>query len=259
MLEELFSSLGLDRDQTSIYFHLLENGSATAGVLAKKIPVPRATLYYMLQQLTDKGIIIRSLKFGVRTFTAQHPQKIMQLFQQKVDLYSQQREKFKLLMPELEHKMAKHYFRPTFQIYEGEQGIQNALRDTILYRDVETLSFWPLKVMTEIAPPAFFDYLNRERVAANNSLRALWPENYTDIDLKKFHFFGASKELKRTVRIAPAGIDWSMGYMVYANKVLFISSRHEMFAFIVESADLAAVQRVQFEFMWQQSKQLVRK
>lgn len=256
MIDELFSSLGLDKEQTSIYFHLLENGSATAGTLAKKIHVPRATLYYMLQQLTDKGIILRSLKYGVRTFTAQHPQKILQLFQQKIDLYAQQQERFKTLLPALEQKMAKHYFRPTFQIYEGEQGIQSALRDTILYRDVETLSFWPVKVMTEIAPPSFFHYLNKERVEANNSLRAIWPDNYKEVDFKKNSFFEASKKLKRTVRIAPKGVDWSMGYMIYANKVLFISSRHEMFAFIVESADLAAVQRTQFEFIWNQSTKL---
>lgn len=256
MLEELFSSLELDKSQTGIYFHLLENGSSTAGELAKKIHVPRATLYYMLQQLTEKGIILRSLKYGVRTFTAQQPQKILQIFQQKIDHYSKQQEKFKALVPDLERKMAKHYFTPTFQFYEGAKGIQNALKDTILYRDVETLSFWPIKIMSEIAPPDFFDFLNRERVAANNSLRAIWPQNYKEVDFSKHKFFGAGKDLKRTVRVAPSGIDWSMGYMIYSNKVLFISSRREMFAFIVESADLAEVQRVQFEYIWSNSTKI---
>lgn len=256
MIEEILESLNLDKEQAKIYFHLLEFGPSTAGQLAKKMAIARTTLYHNLQQMTDKGVIIRTLKYGVRNFAAEHPQKIYQLFQKKIDYLSSQQKRFHNLMPELEKKISGHLFKPTLQIFEGEKGIENALKDTILYRDIETLSFWPVKSMLEIATPQFFNFLNKERVAANNSIRAIWPENYREVDLKKNQFFGATKELKRKVRIAPSGLEFSMGYMIYSNKVLFISSRHEMFAFIVESADLAAVQRAQFEFIWNSSSEL---
>jgi hypothetical protein len=45
-----------------------------------------------------------------------------------------------------------------------------------------------------------------------------------------------------------------MGYWIYGNKVLFISSRKESFAFIVESLELTQLLRSQFDFFWKNSK-----
>jgi sugar-specific transcriptional regulator TrmB len=83
MLEDTLSGLDLSRDEIGIYLSLLESGPTTAGQFSKKVGVPRATLYGILQRLTDKGVIKRSLRKGIRTFTASSPGIIQQLFRKK--------------------------------------------------------------------------------------------------------------------------------------------------------------------------------
>ena len=66
----------------------------------------------------------------------------------------------------------------------------------------------------------------------------------------------ANENLKREVRLAPAGIDFSLGYSVYGQTVRFISSSQENFGFLVESSELAEMMKSQFGVIWDQSKKV---
>ncbi len=79
MLEDTLSGLGLSREEVQIYVALLESGQSTAGELAKRLGMARPTLYGILQRMTDKGIIIRSLRQGVRSFSAAEPESLDQI------------------------------------------------------------------------------------------------------------------------------------------------------------------------------------
>ena len=48
MLETVFSSLDLGEGETKTYLALLESGSTTAGRQARKLRIPRSTLYGFL-------------------------------------------------------------------------------------------------------------------------------------------------------------------------------------------------------------------
>lgn len=45
-----------------------------------------------------------------------------------------------------------------------------------------------------------------------------------------------------------------MGYIIFDNKVIFISSKSEGYAFVVESDEFTALQKVQFESLWKSCK-----
>ncbi len=42
------------------------------------------------------------------------------------------------------------YFQPKLQLFEGADQLKNILKDMLLYRDMETQSFWPIKKMIEV-------------------------------------------------------------------------------------------------------------
>jgi sugar-specific transcriptional regulator TrmB len=48
MIENLLKSLGFEEDDVKTYLLLLELGSITAGNLAKKLGIPRSSLYGFL-------------------------------------------------------------------------------------------------------------------------------------------------------------------------------------------------------------------
>ena len=142
---------------------------------------------------------------------------------------------------------------PKFQLFEGKTGLQQVLKDMLLYRELETKAYWPIKSMIEILGEDFFRSHNKERIQRKLHTRAIWPENQI-VDIKKNPYLGTGEKFAREIRIAPREIDFSMGYWIYDNKVAFISSKKECFGFIIESKELTEMLSSQFEMIWSASK-----
>ena len=255
MLEKTLSGLDLNNDEIKIYLNLLESGTITAGNLSKKIGMPRATLYDVLKKMTDKGVINRTLKQGVRSFTAAAPEKLDQLFKKRIEDLEGQRNSYQKILPDLIGKMGLSMASPKFQVFEGVEGVQHVLKDMLMYRDCETLAFWPIKAMMEMLTPEFFRYHNKERIKNNLYTRAIWPEDEV-VDVRKNPFLGMGKDFKREIRIAPTDVSFTMGYWAYRNKVAFLSSKAESYGFIIESQELVTMLKASFEVVWKISKKL---
>ena len=117
------------------------------------------------------------------------------------------------------------------------------------YKDIETVSFWSANSVVKTLGREHFADSNRKRIRNGISIRAIWPKDER-VDLKKYPFFGIGGRHLRTVRLAPKGMQWEMSYWVYEDKVAFVSSRKEMFGFLVQSQDFANMMRTQFETIW---------
>jgi len=254
MLENNLKTLGFKEEEVKIYLILLELGPIAAGKLAKKMGMPRSSLYGFLKNLQDKGLILQSQKFEVKQFSAESPEKVNLLFQQRIEKLQKEQTNFKSIIPELNKlKGGEKFISPKFSLFEGEEGVKHVLKDMLLYSDMETQAFWPIKNMVEILSPDFFRYLNKERIKNKLYTRAIWPEGQL-VEIKKHPYLGVGKDFMREIRVAPKQIDFSMGYWIYGNKVAFISSSKESFGFIIESAELVEMLLTQFEVLWKMSK-----
>jgi len=129
------------------------------------------------------------------------------------------------------------------------------LKDVLLYDDLETELYWPVKDMIKVLGEDFLFEFNKKRVRNGIGIRVIWPQEKTS-DVEKNIFLAPGREVLREVRLAPAGIDFSMGYWAYGSKVMFMSSRAENFGFIVESKELRQLLKTQFEILWKISEPL---
>ena len=254
MIENILKTLNFDEEDIKTYLFLLETGPVPAGMLAKLLGTPRSSLYGLLKRLEDRGLIIESQKRGIKTFSAENPEKLNLLFSQQIETLQKNQQEFAALLPTLKRGGEK-LVNPKFQVFEGQEGLQSALKDMLLYYNIETQAFWPQKKMIDMLSPEFFRYHNKERIKNNLYTRAIWPQEQT-VKIKDHPYFGAGKEFKREIRIAPTQIDFTMGYWIYGNKIVFVSSRKESFGFIVESLEFAEMLKSQFEVMWGISKKL---
>ncbi|HRH93996.1 MAG TPA: helix-turn-helix domain-containing protein [Candidatus Peribacteria bacterium] len=252
-LQSMLSPLGFSAEEVQVYSALLESGPSTAGALSRRLGVVRSSLYGILKRLQDGGLVLQSQIRGVKQFRANDPDRISLLFGERLDALREQQEMFAHLLPVLRTKRASTLLKPTLQIVEGEEGMRNILKDMLLYRDIETQSLWPIRQMIDVLSPEFFRYLNQVRVENNLYTRAIWPAKQT-VDIAKHPYLGFGEAYRREIRVAPEGIDCAMGYWIYGQKVVFISSRREAFGFTLESAELVELLRTQFELLWTLSK-----
>ncbi|MFA5000845.1 MAG: helix-turn-helix domain-containing protein [Candidatus Paceibacterota bacterium] len=256
MLFEIFAILGLNEDEAKTYITLLESGPLGVSNLAKVSGKPRPSLYGFLKRLEEKGMVSQSTMLGVRTYLAESPAKVNLLFRQKIEELEVKQRLYKDLLPGLEKAVPSKFLTPKFQLYEKPLSLQNILKDLLLYRDTTCQTFWPIKDMVKTLTSDFFRYFNKERIKNNIYTEAIWPSSQV-IDFKKHPYLGAGENFKREIRIAPEGVNFSMGYIIYKNKVAFLSSQKENFGFVIESRELADMMLSQFHLIWQLSKKVL--
>ena len=255
MIENILKSLDFDEHEVGSYLCLLEKGPLTAGALAKSLGVPRSSLYGFLKRLSIENLVVESQKNGIKMFVAEPPEKINLLFGQKMELLQKAQDDYLKILPELKSKKGDKYEAPKFQVFEGAEELKNALKDMLLYRNMETQAYWPQKKMVEVLSGEFFRYHNKERIKNNISVRAIWPK-HQKVGVKNHPYFGTGSEFLREIRITPPGIDFHMGYWIYGNKIVFISSTRESFGFIIQSQEMVQMLKTQFEILWQISRSL---
>lgn len=256
MLDSLFSKLQLGKSETDTYLALLESGLTSAGELARRMSVPRSSLYGFLRALQQKGLATVGDKAGVKVWQALSPERLLELVDTQLKNWQSEKENLQGLLETLRERQRTDLLPPRFAYYEGAEGVRSLLREMLLYRDIETFVFWPSKDMLEILGEDYLQNHNIERIHQNISIRAIWPSNRL-IDFRKHTYLGSGKVFLREIRVAPKGIDCMMGYWAYQNKVAFISSRFESFGFLVESVELRDMLKTQFELLWSLSKPVV--
>ena len=257
-IKEIFETLGFKEDEVKTYLSLLDTGAVSGGDLSKKMGIPRPTVYGYLEKLVAGGLVSQSVRRGVKIFVPEAGDRVRLLYQRKIDDLKAKEKSLDRLIPQLEKRAGMSLMRPRIQMYEGRDGMETALQDNLSYTGITMLSFWSIRSAIEATSQDFFWYLNKERIKRDLHLKAIWPQDQV-IDVKQFPFMGSGPEFKRDVRIAPKGVEASMGYWVYANKVLFASSRAESFCMIIESKELVQTMSMQHKVIWDLSTPIIPK
>lgn len=223
----------------------------SASKLAKKVNISRTSVYDLLERLIEIGLVIESTKAGIKMFTTQPPKKLKLLLQEK----QQAIENANLTLDHLQqlYITKQQSGRPQLEIYEGRQALQQMMKDMLLYRDMTVYAFWPIAHIMKLLSPQFIKKFHEERVKRNVQLKVIWPISQLNI-VKQNKFLKPNQAEKREARIAPANIDFSLGYTIYGNTVRFLSSAKENFGFLVQSRELATMMTNQFEVIWNTSK-----
>lgn len=255
MLDRILSRFNLGPAETAVYLALLESGAITAGSLAKRVDIPRSSLYGLLDNLTATGLVLQSEREGTKLWRIESPERISELIDSRINNWEHAKTQFESLLPHLLAKQPGDLVTPHFSYFEGNDGVKHILRDMLCYRNLVTQAFWPISDMIEMLGEDFFNELNVQRIRQNLYTQAIWPENKL-VDIKKNIFLGVGDEFLREIRRAPKGIDCSMGYWAYQNKVAFVSSRKESFGFIIESVEFRQLLKTQFDVLWQMSTPL---
>jgi len=255
MLDKIFEKLGLKKEHADIYSALLEGGTMPAGSLAKRLSIPRSTLYGLLNDLALSGLVLQNEKENVKLWQAVNPENIKNILNDQINSLENTRNSFDGLLEKLKLSQKTDFSSPKFNYFEGAEEMKTMLKNVLLYDNLHTELCWPVKDIIKVVGEEFLHEFNKKRVRNNIYIRVIWPMDKTS-DITKDTFLAPGKEVKREVRIAPEGVDFSMGYWAYGNKVIFMSSKKENFGFIVESKELRQLLKTQFEILWNISKPL---
>lgn len=251
MLEKILKDIGFSDTAVRIYLRLLETGYSSARQLAEHLNLPRPTVYDNLKLLAKEGLITEKDEENKKLFTPDDPQILKQLVHTKMERMKSNEKELIGLLPSLGRKTKA--LEPKIRFYSGSEGIKKVLNGLLWYKDIETLTMWPISEMVDILGEEYLADLNKKRIHQHIGIRGIWPRGKT-VNLKNYPFLGVGKGHLRDLRLAPKGMNWNMSYWLFEDKVAFISGKEESFGFVVQSNDFSNLIRAQFEVIWNLSE-----
>lgn len=239
-IQDTLKKIGLADDEIAVYMAALQLGPSLVAKIAKHSGVKRTTVYLVAKSLMEKGLLGQYKTAHGTHLSAQSPEILLKQMEEKT-------QEVATMLPELKALIKKKSPLPQVKYFEGKEGYYTICEDTLEKHATEIL--WlgdPTEIYKVIGEKYDQEYYIPNRVKRRIKLRALlfkneWSEKFQE---------GYDIELLRHTKFLPSDFPFHSSQLIYQNKVAFISSTQELICVLIESPDLAAMERAKFELLW---------
>jgi HTH-type transcriptional regulator, sugar sensing transcriptional regulator len=247
MINSLLKQLNFSEKESRVYLALIELGSTKAAEIAKKTSLNRTSVYDLLEVLLQKGLASKYKKGSTTLFNALDPKQLLNYLEREKEETAKniekQKQKVSELLPQLISLQNIYTTKPKVQFFEGEKGMREAYEDTLTSREI-ILAYANVETMHEGLPNFFPEYYKR-RAEKKIFIRAIMPRNELSLERVKYN-----QEEMRDTRLLPENeMTFSPEVNIYNNKILVTSWKEKM-AVIIESKELADLQKLTFNLLW---------
>lgn len=246
-LTQMLTALSLPSPSVRVYIDLFTHGRSTARMIAERLDIARPSVYDHLLPLTTLGLIDTLQGNGKTTFAIHDVSDLAKLIDEKQGELKRLRAAFDTHRERLEKRT--NTIEPKIRFFSGADGIAQILRDMLWESEDELRTVWPYHEMLAVLGSEQLEVFNTKRIRHKIAIRSIWTKRVP----RSAHIWqGGDWKVDR--RYGPKGFAPSMGYSIYGERVSFISSKDELYGFIVRSRDFAKLMGAQFEILWAQSK-----
>jgi sugar-specific transcriptional regulator TrmB len=246
--ESLLQRVGLSRVEAKIYLSLLKSGPTSIRQLAVATNVNRGTVYESIKSLVTTGLVSVKVVGSRSKYSAEGPEKIQQLINDKQRQLRTVEKDVTKLMPELMAYSKATAEEPKVKFYEGDEGVANILRDV-------------LATTGKLDKKEYYVYSSR-------SLRQYLYRRFPNFTTQRIHdgIFakvigvgtgGDPAELSERKIIEDDSFETSSSYnIIYGDKVALISVSSDLtpYGVVIEEPGVAAMQRLLFSRLWNSLK-----
>jgi HTH-type transcriptional regulator, sugar sensing transcriptional regulator len=234
-LNEALTQFGLTEKEARIYLALLELGSASVQKIAQKAQIARATAYDILESLKNQQLASIFEKGATKYYSPTDPTRIRVLARQKNEIIED-------VFPQLKALYGLQSEKPKVRFYEGKEGMKIILEENL--KDAqENFTFGSAEDL--FATLDFFPEFVKKRVKLKIPVKVILRESTKARERQKL----GPKEL-REVRIIPAKYEFHAMTMIFGNKIAMFSFKKTFIALLIESEELAAMQKMMFKLIW---------
>lgn len=246
MFERQLISLGLNQKETRVYLAVLELGEVLASSLARRTGIKRTTVYHILENLHQKGLVTFYEKKKARYFSPVDAGFLLKICQEKVERAEAELEEFSRILPQLKTISNFYQASPPVRFFDGKEGIKRIYQD-ILRTEKSCFVFSNQEELFRIFPD-FSEFFTRKRIEKKMALLMIMPF------AKNWRF---QKEEKEKSLRACQSLTWEKfpfqgEIWIYGHKVVIISFT-EIKAVLIEDQKIALMFRAIFDFCWEMS------
>lgn len=245
--ENILIQAGLSEEQALVYQALLDKGPQKASPLAVWTGIKRGLIYKVLEQLETMGLVAKKGGPGtVAIFSPTHPSLLMGNLERKEKELSLAKEMLMHSLGTLSSKYNLITGKPSVQFYEGKEGIEKVLDDTLTNKDAIIYSYADLEAILKYIPDLNDVYSSkREKMGIHKRGLILDTEKSRQV-IKNYHT--EVTETKFLKYIAP---EFGAVMQIYESKISYITLKNEStIGVIIEDKTIYEMHRALFEHTW---------
>lgn len=243
-------TFGLSPKEIKVYEACLTRGEIGVADMVKTTHLSRSTAYFIADELVKKGLLRFIQKGSHRIYAAEDPRKLTALLEQEKADLAKKAHSLDSLLPALQMKYGGKPNKPVVSYYVGQEEIQHIFEDILTMESKELFFVGNSDVLRNAVGTTYLASWNGRKVAAHVRSRGIWQQESVPAE----DFLKASKENLREARFAPIGFESPTYFLLYGNKVAFLSSIVEAYCVLIESHDLAITMRSWFDNLWMLSR-----
>lgn len=239
-IKQTLKDFGLKEKEVRVYLGVLRSGEVTVSELARMIKVKRTTIYVVAERLLKKGILgAYKAKYGTH-YIATEPKELL-------ERHRDIRMELKTIVPQLEAIKKKELYEPSIKLFRGRKGYRNVTNDSLKGYSYEVLYLGSAKHLNDIIGDKYIlkKYIPKRLKRKIKFRQLVFPDNFSK-DQKKRDL----KELRET-KFLPKDFPFEANMLIYKDKVAYFSTRKELISVLVESKDIAKMERAKFELLWE--------
>lgn len=241
LVKQIENNLGFSEKKAKVFLALLQLGETNVALIAQKAKLKRTTVYNILPELIDEGLVASTKTKGSKRYFVTDPRIIVKILENKIE----DTKSFLPLLTAL-HSVSAH--QPKISLYEGENGARQIYEDTltiesgdIIYGFIGDMKIIPFPERDlGIYIKERIEKKIRNKVIMAHSLYADFLKKNALQELREVKIFTGIENLK-----AP-----SVDFKIYGNKIAIISYRENFLGIVIESRDISQMCKVIFESLW---------
>ncbi len=230
--------IGLTKDQAAVYGVLVKFGPLQARYVQRHSGLSRPLTYRALNGLTAADLVEKKDEPGkVSIFAPAHPLKLKEFIRKKKEETEDADRALSGIFPKLNSDFNLISGKPGVRFFEGEEGVREIYDDILATgKNFHLIRSVGVKEFKEKMSSIVKDFI-KWRLRKDISVTALTPSDVQpDAEQDKAWKFS------RTV-IPVSAYSSPVEVNIYGDKVGFVSYRHEMVGFVIESPQIAGAMR----------------
>ncbi len=251
--------LGLNDRQSQVYLAVAEHGRVAPASLARKLHIPRSSVYLTLEELSDRGLIsIHRSKAGMY-FTPNNSATVLRLIERELETVHKKKSaaahvaRFLDVLSEGKEKSSENGMNglkvPKIQYFKGQKNVENMLMDNLArwrasYTGPTDSGLWGFQDHTFIRH--YTGYLNHR-----------WATSLPGEFIRLFSNMSPEEDSlrdtipNREVRSLPLELAFRATVWIYGNYLVLIQSNEEPhYAYQLEDPAICANLRAIFQLLW---------
>ncbi len=239
------TNLGIKESEVMVYLTVLEQGQVTILSLSRTTGIKRGTVYEITGRLMDRGFVKTTLSGKRRFLVAEDPRILTAKFKEYSDTLSSQ-------LPQLLALQNVNENKPKITYYEGEDEVWQIYEDTIRTGQPILSYTSVIDIYNLLLDPKKVEEYIRRRVEKKIPVRVIALES----DVSRLWAKRAKEELREIKLIPKETYNFSADVEIYGNKVAIVSFKEDIFGIVIESEQIAQMQKMAFELMWNGARKM---